>query len=83
MNLMILNCLNYVHGLTGKALICLKSYLTESYQMVIVKEKQYSHMVLDVGLPQGSVLDSKKYNTHKNPWVILFGNIKLIIKLCR
>ena len=61
---MLLNRLNCVYGLTDKALMWVKSYLSERYQMVIVEGKQSKPMLLDYGLPQGFVLGPKKYNMY-------------------
>ena len=64
---MLLNCLNCVYGLIDKALMWVKSYLSECYQMVTVERKQSRLMLLDywygLPVPQGSVLSPKKYNT--------------------
>ena len=63
----LLNRLNCAYGLTDKALMWAKSYLSEHYQMVLVKGKQSKLMLLDYGLPQDSVLGSKKYNMYTGP----------------
>ena len=59
--------LEHTHGIFGNALKWMASYLRERNQQVIIGDASSADVLLEYGVPQGSVLGPKLYSLYTRP----------------
>ena len=63
----LIRCLEHTRGISGNALIWMASYLRERNQQVIIGHAASADVLLEYGVPHGSVLGPKLYSLYTQP----------------
>ena len=63
----LLDRFEHLFGVTGQALEWISSYLRDRYQVVAIDDELSQPVLLQHGVPQGSVLGPKKYTMYTKP----------------